>query len=145
MSYPPPHLRFGQPLGTSDLRLSTAPGSEDPEAAREGGHRQDAPGPVLRASEGRRWRAALARCPQSARAAPRLHVLPARPGAVLVGDTRALPLPVPARTPLLARIGVLACEAVFSSRRLAAPIVAPYSFRRRKLPAMIETTSRKNR
>ena len=46
---------------------------------------------------------------------PRLHVLPARPGAVLVGVTRALPLPVPARAALLARLGVLACEAVFPS------------------------------
>ena len=60
---------------------------------------------------------------------PRLHVLPARPGAVIVDDTRALPLPVPARAPLL---GVLACEAVFPSpavhRRLAALFVLPRSF-----------------
>ena len=36
-----------------------------------------------------------------------------RPGAVLVDDTLALPLPVPARAPLLAQLGVLACEAAF--------------------------------
>ena len=57
---------------------------------------------------------------------------PTRPGAVLVGDTLALPLPVPARAPLLARLGVLACEAVFPSpavhRELAAPCVPPCSF-----------------
>ena len=41
----------------------------------------------------------------SAREEPRQHVLPARPGAVLVGDTRALPRPMPARAPLLARLG----------------------------------------
>ena len=42
------------------------------------------------------------------------------------------PLSVPARAPLLARLGVLACEAVFPSpvvlRRLAAPCVLPCSF-----------------
>ena len=38
---------------------ASAAGSEDREAAREGGRRQDAPGPVLRASEGRRWRGAV--------------------------------------------------------------------------------------
>ena len=58
--------------------------------------------------------------------------LPTRPGAVLVGDARALPLPVPARAPLLARLGVLASDAVFPSpavhRRLAAPCVPPCSF-----------------
>ena len=58
--------------------------------------------------------------------------LPARPGAVLVGDARALPLAVPARAPFLARLEVLACEAVFPSpvvlRRLEAPCAVPCSF-----------------
>ena len=44
-------------------RGSGAAGSEDPEAAAEGGHRQDAPLPVLRASEGRRWRGAVDKLP----------------------------------------------------------------------------------
>ena len=81
------------------------------------------------------------------RSAPRLNVLPAPeaaplltlpravlapwPGAVIVGDTRALSLPVPVRAPLLARYGVVDCEVVFPSpavhRRLAAPCVPPYS------------------
>ena len=56
----------------------------------------------------RRSRAALLRR-GSAGAGPRQHVLPARPGAVLVGDALARPLSVPARAPLLARLGVLAC------------------------------------
>ena len=38
--------------------------------------------------------------PAGARVEPRLHVLPARPGAVLVDITRALPLPVPPRAGL---------------------------------------------
>ena len=50
-------------------------------------------------------------------AEPRQLVLPAHPCAVIVGDPLALPLPVPARAPLLARLGVLACEAVFPSPR----------------------------
>ena len=52
--------------------------------------------------------AALARRAPTAGVRPggaRQHVLPARPGAVLVGDTRALSLPVHARAPLLARLG----------------------------------------
>ena len=40
-----------------------------------------------------------------ARAEPRQHVLPARPGVVLVGAIWALLLPVLARAPLLARLG----------------------------------------
>ena len=67
----------------------------------------------------------------SARAVPRPPVLPARPGAVLVGDARAFPLPVPALVPLLALLGILACESVFPSpvvlRRLAGPCVLPCS------------------
>ena len=69
--------------------------------------------------------------PRSAREEPRQHVLPARPGAVHVGAICALPLPVPARAPLLARVGVLACEAVFPSpavpRWHAASCVPPCS------------------
>ena len=57
---------------------------------------------------------------------------PSSPLAVLVGDARALPLAVPALASLLARLGVLACEAVFPGpfvlRRLAAPCVLPCSF-----------------
>ena len=56
---------------------------------------------------------------RAARAVPRQPVLPARPGAVLVGDAQVFPLPVPARAPLLAGklalLGVLACESVFPS------------------------------
>ena len=42
-------------------------------------------------------------------------VLAPRPGEVTVGVTRALLLPVPARAPLLVRLGVVSCEAVFQS------------------------------
>ena len=54
------------------------------------------------------WSRGLARAPT---------VYTSLPAAVLVGDTfkLALPLPVPARAPFLARLGVLACEAVFPS------------------------------
>ena len=87
-----------------------------------------------------RWRLPALHLRRRSRAAPRRRVsraerqpvLPAPLGAVLVGAARALPLPVPARAPLLARLGVLACEAVFPSpvvqRRLAAPCVLPCSF-----------------
>ena len=58
--------------------------------------------------------------------------VPARPGAgaVFVCDILALPLLLPARAPLLARLGVLACEAVFSGpavhcRLAAAPSPSP--------------------
>ena len=54
------------------------------------------------------------------------------PCADLVGAARALRLPVPARAPLLARLRVLDCEAVFPRlvvlRRLAAPCLLPCSF-----------------
>ena len=59
--------------------------------------------PAAAAASGSSLPAALARRRGSARAEPRLHVLPARQGVVIVGDTRALPLPVPARAPLLVR------------------------------------------
>ena len=55
-----------------------------------------------------------------------------QPGAGLEGAIWALPLPVPARASLLARLGILACEAEFPSlaipRRLEAPCVPPCSF-----------------
>ena len=38
-----------------------------------------------------------------------------------MGDTLAIPLPVPAQAPLLARLGVLACEAVFPSQSPLSP------------------------
>ena len=87
-----------------------------------------------------RWRLPALHFRRRSRAAPRRRVsraerqpvLPAPLGAVLVGAARALPLPVSASAPLLARLGVLACEAVFPSpvvqRRLAAPCVLPCSF-----------------
>ena len=57
---------------------------------------------------------------------------PCPPTPFLVGAARALPLPVPAPAPLLARLGVLTCEAVFSRpvllRRFAAPCDLPCSF-----------------
>ena len=40
-------------------RGASAAGSEEPEAATDVGRRRDAPRPVLRASEGRRWPGAL--------------------------------------------------------------------------------------
>ena len=126
-SFPWPALPRGSVGDSHSLcRVSTAPRYLRPSAALSTGRRR----PTSVAASGSSLPAALARrAPTGGFRLGRASTaqLPTRPGAVLVGDARALPLPVPARAPLLARLGVLASDAVFPSpavhRRLAAPCV----------------------
>ena len=74
---------------------------------------------VLPASALGSWAAPLSTLPAA--------VLEHRPELVTVGVTRPLLLPAPVRAPLLAWLGVVACEVLFRSSIVLSRPVAPFA------------------